>query len=85
MEERMDREAQIRQRAHEIWETEGRPDGRHAEHWARATEEFDSRGGQPSAQPQAQMPAGGLPDDGASPAAGSSDSGGSGKSKRRRH
>ena len=31
-----EREEQIRQRAHEIWEAEGRPEGRHEEHWARA-------------------------------------------------
>src|SRR5690606_11006701 len=32
----MDRERQIRERAHEIWESEGRPNGREHEHWARA-------------------------------------------------
>lgn len=38
----------IRQRAHMIWEREGRPDGRHDEHWRRAIEEVDSTGeGQP--------------------------------------
>jgi hypothetical protein len=31
----MDEEA-IRRRAHEIWEREGRPEGREAEHWDRA-------------------------------------------------
>lgn len=30
----------IRQRAYEIWEEEGRPEGREAEHWRRAEEEF---------------------------------------------
>jgi hypothetical protein len=39
----MDREKQIRTRAHQLWESEGRPEGREAEHWARATEELDSR------------------------------------------
>lgn len=28
------REDRIRQRAHEIWEREGRPEGRHEVHWA---------------------------------------------------
>ncbi len=30
----------IRKRAHEIWEQEGRPEGRQREHWARATREI---------------------------------------------
>ena len=29
----------IRQRAHEIWQAEGRPDGRAHEHWCRAEAE----------------------------------------------
>lgn len=29
----------IRKRAHEIWEGEGRPHGRHEEHWRRAADE----------------------------------------------
>jgi hypothetical protein len=31
---------QIRQRAYEIWEREGRPDGREAEHWRLAADEL---------------------------------------------
>jgi DNA-binding protein H-NS len=34
------RDDQIRQRAYAIWEREGRPDGRHEEHWQRAVEEI---------------------------------------------
>ena len=30
----------IRTRAYEIWESEGRPDGRHEQHWRTASEEF---------------------------------------------
>ena len=30
----------IRQRAYEIWEREGRPEGREAEHWQKAVEEL---------------------------------------------
>jgi Protein of unknown function (DUF2934) len=30
----------IRRRAYEIWEREGRPEGREAEHWRRAAEEL---------------------------------------------
>lgn len=35
-----DREDRIRQRAHEIWEREGQPEGKHDEHWAQATAEI---------------------------------------------
>ena len=31
-----DREHQVRQRAYALWESEGRPEGRHDEHWHRA-------------------------------------------------
>jgi hypothetical protein len=30
----------IRRKAYEIWESEGRPEGRHREHWRRAHETF---------------------------------------------
>ena len=30
----------IRRRAHQLWEQEGRPDGKHEEHWRRAASEF---------------------------------------------
>ena len=36
-----DRENRIRRRAHEIWEREGRPHGRDAEHWRQAEREID--------------------------------------------
>ena len=31
-----DIEQRVRARAHTIWEQEGRPDGKHLQHWARA-------------------------------------------------
>ncbi|WP_187969420.1 DUF2934 domain-containing protein [Aquibium microcysteis] len=34
------RDEQLRQRAYRIWEAEGRPEGREAEHWARAEREL---------------------------------------------
>ena len=37
-----DRDERIRQRAHEIWERDGRPHGRHDEHWQRAREEIEA-------------------------------------------
>ena len=33
----------IRQRAHEIWDKAGRPDGAHAEHWEQAKREIQGR------------------------------------------
>ncbi|WP_438750270.1 DUF2934 domain-containing protein [Pararhizobium sp. O133] len=36
----MDREDQIRDRAYSLWQSEGSPDGRHADHWRRAEEEI---------------------------------------------
>jgi hypothetical protein len=39
------RDERIRQRAYEIWEREGRPEGRHDEHWRRAAEEELAREG----------------------------------------
>jgi hypothetical protein len=36
-----ERDDHIRRRAHEIWEREGRPHGRHEEHWAQAAREIE--------------------------------------------
>ena len=35
-------EDRIQRRAHEIWEREGRPEGRHEEHWAQARREIEA-------------------------------------------
>jgi len=37
-----DRDEKIRQRAHQIWEREGWPEGKHDEHWAQAAREIDN-------------------------------------------
>ena len=37
-----DREERIRQRAHELWERDGRPHGRHDDHWQQAREEIEA-------------------------------------------
>ncbi|WP_280842803.1 DUF2934 domain-containing protein [Pararoseomonas baculiformis] len=37
-------EERIRRRAHEIWEREGRPEGRQEEHWAQACREIAAEG-----------------------------------------
>jgi hypothetical protein len=39
------RNERIRIRAHEIWEREGRPEGRQAEHWEQAEREIESETG----------------------------------------
>ncbi len=41
-----DQEDRVRQRAHEIWEREGHPQGRHDEHWRQALEELQGEGAQ---------------------------------------
>lgn len=46
-----DRQERIRQRAHEIWEQAGRPEGAHMEHWQQATAEIDG-GKKPKAAPK---------------------------------
>ena len=40
-----DHQERIRQRAHEIWESEGRPQGRDADHWSRAEQELKNEMG----------------------------------------
>jgi hypothetical protein len=54
----MDIQDRIRERAHRLWEEEGRPSGRHSEHWQRACAEIDaemrnsaSRSGIPQVNP----------------------------------
>jgi len=42
-----DRQDRIRQRAHEIWEQAGRPEGAHQEHWEQATAEIDGATAKP--------------------------------------
>ena len=48
----------IARRAHELWDRQGRPEGRSAEHWAQACREIEaedgaaSTGGAPDASPK---------------------------------
>jgi hypothetical protein len=46
-----ERDQKIRQRAYEIWEREGRPDGNHGEHWDRAAREIDEQEAAPAGDP----------------------------------
>ena len=41
---RSDRQKRIEQRAHDIWVAEGRPHGKHDEHWHRAVREIAAEG-----------------------------------------
>lgn len=45
----MQGEEHVRQRAHEIWEKAGRPDGQHESHWEQAYREIETEGDAPSA------------------------------------
>ncbi|MBX5039123.1 DUF2934 domain-containing protein [Rhizobium lentis] len=40
------REDEIRKRAYSLWEKEGRPEGKHRDHWIRAEDELDARRGE---------------------------------------
>jgi Protein of unknown function (DUF2934) len=37
-----DKQTRIEQRAYALWQMEGRPDGRHEEHWQRAAREIEA-------------------------------------------
>lgn len=47
-----DHDERIRQRAHEIWEEEGRPEGREYSHWLRARAEIRAEDGDGPARPE---------------------------------
>lgn len=42
----------IRERAHRLWEEDGHPEGREADHWARAEAEIDAEDQAPKDDPQ---------------------------------
>lgn len=50
----MNRDERIRQRAHDIWEREGRPAGREAAHWEQAGGEIDRAGDEGLAGPRSE-------------------------------
>jgi DnaJ-class molecular chaperone len=63
-----DKQDRIRERAHAIWEQEGHPEGRDADHWARAEQEAGSAGQQPPVAEQSTAPmSAGSPGDDAAP------------------
>ena len=56
-----DQEARIRQRAYEIWQREGRPEGREDEHWQRAQAEIMAEDGAAANQAPNRAAAGSKP------------------------
>ncbi|WP_173088183.1 DUF2934 domain-containing protein [Devosia sp. 1635] len=40
------KEGKTRDRAYQLWEQEGRPEGRHEDHWRQASDEFSAQGEQ---------------------------------------
>lgn len=56
-----DKEGTIRDRAYAIWQEEGEPDGRDAEHWHRAASEQTPPVAPERADPTAGVDASGLP------------------------
>ena len=48
-----DKDDHVRKRAYQIWEAEGRPDGRHDDHWHRAHAEVADAGSEQVRSPQA--------------------------------
>jgi hypothetical protein len=44
----------IRDRAHEMWEADGRPEGRKEQYWLRATEVIEAESGSPYPPTQAR-------------------------------
>lgn len=51
-----DRQHRIRQRAHAIWESQGRPHGHDRDHWDQATREIDAEDKQPARAAAAANP-----------------------------
>jgi hypothetical protein len=52
-----DRQAEITKRAHAIWEREGRPEGKAADHWQRAEAEIAAESTPKAARPKASAKA----------------------------
>ena len=56
-----DRTKRVAQRAYELWDQQGRPDGRHHEHWLEAERQLDSEAGnEPSPSAEVNQSEGSL-------------------------
>jgi hypothetical protein len=56
LEEVMDRDKRIRDRAYQIWQEEGRPDGKSAEHWEQARRMIEQEEASPGKRAKAAKP-----------------------------
>lgn len=56
-----DRESEIRKRAYEKWEADGRRDGDHDRHWSEAESEFDGAGNARTPDTEADAASGASP------------------------
>jgi hypothetical protein len=54
MDKEDEKQSKIRERAHQIWEQEGRPNGQEQAHWERATKEIEEE--DQTIQPPAVVP-----------------------------
>lgn len=50
-----DQSERIRKRAHEIWEEEGRPEGREYSHWLRARADIQTEDGDKPKRPESPL------------------------------
>jgi DnaJ-class molecular chaperone len=50
--------AWVRERAHAIWDREGRPEGAHEQHWTQAEAELETEGGAATTNPGDDAPPG---------------------------
>lgn len=57
-----DREHRVRERAYQIWEEEGRPQGRDAHHWQQAAAEFADAGQKKTSPDPLEARAAGAPE-----------------------
>ncbi|MDQ0995210.1 hypothetical protein QFZ34_000387 [Phyllobacterium ifriqiyense] len=51
-----DKSQLIKNRAYELWELEGRPEGKHEHHWRTAEQEVAEKGNVPPVKPRATAP-----------------------------
>jgi len=54
----MPNQERISQRAYQLWEQEGKPEGRESEHWGQACREIEAEGGSPLTE--SDLTSGGL-------------------------
>jgi len=48
---------EIAERSYQIWEREGKPEGKHLQHWFQAIAELEEKSAPPKTSPKARRPA----------------------------